>query len=171
MSGVGAGCSKMMSYPTRISIRVLSIDVEKSLIGAVHAIAYRLFGKGAVCLFLLLNRLRDYPEEVLMIVTFRSKAHADIMMFGDIAISLLKLMGHTGAVPGALLAADVPKALDHLTRAVSVHKTADAGTPEHAPAQEDEPSERPVHLAHRALPLMELLADSIKAKCDVMWDK
>jgi hypothetical protein len=106
-----------------------------------------------------------------MIVTFRSKAHADIMMFGDIAISLLKLMGHTGAVPGALLAADVPKALDHLTRAVSVHKTADAGTPEHAPAQEDEPSERPVHLAHRALPLMELLADSIKAKCDVMWDK
>ena len=30
MSGVGAGCSKMMSYPTRISIRVLSVDVEKS---------------------------------------------------------------------------------------------------------------------------------------------
>ena len=27
-----------------------------------------------------------------MIVTFRSKAHADIMMFGDIAVHLLKLM-------------------------------------------------------------------------------
>ena len=106
-----------------------------------------------------------------MIVTFRSKAHADIMMFGDIAISLLKLMGHTGAVPGALLAADVPKALERLTRAVSVHKTADTGTSEQAPAPDDEPSERPVNLAHRALPLMELLADSIKATCDVMWDK
>ncbi len=39
-----------------------------------------------------------------MIVTFRSKAHADIIMFGDIAIKLLKLMGHSGTVPGALLA-------------------------------------------------------------------
>ena len=38
-----------------------------------------------------------------MIVTFRSKAHADIMMFGDIAVNLLKLMGHSGTVPGALL--------------------------------------------------------------------
>jgi hypothetical protein len=35
-----------------------------------------------------------------MIVTFRSKAHADIMMFGDIAVNLLKLMGHSGTVPG-----------------------------------------------------------------------
>jgi hypothetical protein len=32
------------------------------------------------------NDYQVCPEEVLMIVTFRSKAHADIMMFGDIAI-------------------------------------------------------------------------------------
>ena len=57
-----------------------------------------------------------------MIVTFRSKAHADIMMFGDIAVSLLKLMGHSGTVPGALLAEEVPMALDHLRKAVAAHK-------------------------------------------------
>jgi hypothetical protein len=51
-----------------------------------------------------------------MIVTFRSKAHADIMMFGDIAVNLLKLMGHSGTVPGALLAEEVPTALDHLKK-------------------------------------------------------
>ena len=57
-----------------------------------------------------------------MIVTFRSKAHADIMMFGDIAISVLKLMGHSGTVPGALLAEEVPTALDHLTHLHSPFK-------------------------------------------------
>lgn len=35
----------------------------------------------------------------------------------------------------------------------------------------DEPNEYPVNLAQRALPLIELLADSTKAKCDVMWDQ
>jgi len=32
-------------------------------------------------------------------------------MFGDAAVRLLKLMGHSGTVPGALLAADVQTAL------------------------------------------------------------
>ena len=51
-----------------------------------------------------------------MIVTFRSKAHADIVLFGDIAVKLLKLMGHSGTVPSALLAGAVPAALDHLKK-------------------------------------------------------
>lgn len=59
-----------------------------------------------------------------MIVTFRSKAHADIIMFGDIAVNLLKLMGHSGTVPGALLAEDVPAALDRLRKAVAANKAA-----------------------------------------------
>jgi hypothetical protein len=50
-----------------------------------------------------------------MIVTFRTKAHADIMMFGDIAITLLKLMGHSGTVPSALQAGEVPAAWEHFT--------------------------------------------------------
>jgi hypothetical protein len=29
-------------------------------------------------------------------------------MFGDVALAKLKIMGHSAAVPGAILAADVP---------------------------------------------------------------
>ncbi|MGB5063429.1 MAG: DUF1840 domain-containing protein [Candidatus Competibacter sp.] len=103
-----------------------------------------------------------------MIVTFRSKAHADIILFGDIAVKLLKLMGHSGIVPSALLAGEVPAALDHLKKAIAVNK---ATVPEVSNrAQNDDPSEHTVNLAHRALPLIELLAAATTAKCDVMWD-
>ena len=108
-----------------------------------------------------------------MVVTFRSRAHADIMMFGDIAVQLLKLMGHSGAVPGALQPKDIPDALARLKQAVAADKAASAARP---PAQsqdneEEEAPEPPVQLAHRALPLIELLEASLKEQCDVMWDQ
>lgn len=102
-----------------------------------------------------------------MIVTFRSKAHADIILFGDIAIKLLKLMGHSGTVPSALLAGEVPAALDHLKKAIAVNKATVSEVSNRA--QNDESSERTINLAHRALPLIELLAAAATAKCDVMW--
>ncbi|MEP6606140.1 MAG: DUF1840 domain-containing protein, partial [Nitrosospira sp.] len=53
-----------------------------------------------------------------MLLTFKSDAYADITMFGDVAQQLLKMMGHSGTVPGAILAKDVPTVLDRLTRAI-----------------------------------------------------
>jgi Domain of unknown function (DUF1840) len=47
-----------------------------------------------------------------MLVTFRRKVSGEITMFGDVAVTLLKLMGHSGTVPGALLADQIPSALD-----------------------------------------------------------
>ncbi len=109
-----------------------------------------------------------------MIVTFRSKAHADIMMFGDIAISLLKLMGHSGTVPSALLAEDVPAALERLKTAIAAHKATvedESDSVQDDDDNDDDSGECTVNLAHRALPLIELLEASATAKCNVMWDK
>ena len=102
-----------------------------------------------------------------MIVTFRSKAHADIILFGDIVIKLLKLMGHSGTVSSVLLAGEVSAALDHLKKAIAANTAAVSEVSNRA--QNDDPSERTVNLAHRALPLIELLAAAATAKCDVMW--
>ncbi len=111
-----------------------------------------------------------------MIVTFRSKAYADTMMFGDIAIHLLKLMGHSGTVPGALLAEDVPAALDRLRKAIAdskavIEEKSDDVRKDGDDEDDKDSGERPVSLAHRALPLIELLASSATARCDVMWDQ
>ncbi len=97
-----------------------------------------------------------------MLVTFTTKAYADITMFGDVALALLKMMGHSGTVPGAILAADVPAALSRLKAAINAAKAA----PTTADKSEDD---APVSIAHRALPLIELLTAAAKENCDVMW--
>lgn len=56
--------------------------------------------------------------EPRMPVTFTTNAYADITMFGDIAVTLLKLMGHSGTVPGAIPEEDVPAALNGLRAAI-----------------------------------------------------
>ncbi|TCV85181.1 DUF1840 domain-containing protein [Sulfurirhabdus autotrophica] len=98
-----------------------------------------------------------------MLVTFTTKAYADITMFGDVALALLKKMGHSATVPGAILAADVPLALSRLTAAIDAEKGL---PPPDADKSGDEP---PVSMAHRALPIINLLTAAAKAKSDVMW--
>ena len=101
-----------------------------------------------------------------MLITFTTPAYANITMFGDVALNMLKLMGHSNTVPGALLAADIPAALQKLEAAVE----ADRQSPQLEQPAEDEDGEVPVSLSHRALPLIELLKAAVKANSNVMWD-
>lgn len=102
-----------------------------------------------------------------MLVTFSCPAYASITMFGAEAVRLLNLMGHSGTVPSALLAVDVPVALARLEAAVAVSEQ----LPEPEVSGQSVDDEPPVSLSHRALPVIELLRAAAKAKCDVMWDK
>jgi hypothetical protein len=97
-----------------------------------------------------------------MLVTFTTKAYADITMFGDVALSLLKMMGHSGTVPSAIMAADVPAALEQLK------STLDANV-EQASPQDTNDEQHKVTMHNRALPLLGLLAAAAKDECDVMW--
>jgi hypothetical protein len=101
-----------------------------------------------------------------MLVTFSCPAYADITMFGDVAVRLLKVMGHSGTVPSALSAEDVQAALERLEAAVDAEKS----SPKPDASAEGEAGEPAVSLPQRALPLIELLKAAAKAKCAVMWD-
>lgn len=103
-----------------------------------------------------------------MLVTFRTAAYANITMFGDVAVSLLRMMGHSGTVPSAILAQDVPQALERLKAAVARDKAAGEAPAEEA--RDDDSDEPRVSLANRAFPLIELLEAAAKRKSDVMWD-
>ena len=91
-------------------------------------------------------------------------------MFGDVAARLIKLMGHSGVVPSAILAEDVGAALCQLKQAVEADKTASAGD-EPSQIREEDSGQPAVSLANRALPLIELLTAAAAAQCNVMWDK
>ncbi len=98
-------------------------------------------------------------------MTFTTDAYADITMFGDVALILLKMMGHSKTVPGAILAADVPMALNRLKTAIK--NTENASTP--VEQENEDEVERLVSIADRALPLINLLTAAAEAECNVMW--
>ena len=97
-----------------------------------------------------------------MLVTFSTRGYSDITLFGDVALTLLKMMGHSGNVPGAILAADVPAALNRLQAAIDATKA----TPPIADKQNKEPE---VSLSKRGLPLINLLTNAVEENNNVMW--
>jgi Domain of unknown function (DUF1840) len=97
-----------------------------------------------------------------MLVTFTTKAYSDITMFGDVALAMLNMMGHSATIPGAILAADVPVALNRLTAAIAVDKASQ-------PNESKDSDEPGVSMANRALPLISLLSAAIKENSNVMW--
>ncbi|WP_319533806.1 DUF1840 domain-containing protein [uncultured Vibrio sp.] len=103
-----------------------------------------------------------------MLITFRCKSHANITMFGDIGLNMIKMMGHSGNVPGSISAQDLPEALAKLT--ASLTKAAAENKSAQEADDDDEQSEPVVSIGHRAMPLVELLKSAIDEQCDVMWD-
>ena len=91
-------------------------------------------------------------------------------MLEAVALELIKLMGHSGTVSGALATEDIPVALERLEQAT----TATPDRPLEADrrdSEDDEDREPSVSMAHRALPLIEMLNSAMKEKDYVIWDR
>ena len=106
-----------------------------------------------------------------MLVTFSCDVYPNTTYFGNVAQNLLKMMGQSGNVPSAILAEDVPRALESLQSSIEKLKAESSLKTLGEDAEQDDWKEQPVTLAHRALPLIELLTAAAKANCDVMWDR
>ncbi|MDD2719962.1 MAG: DUF1840 domain-containing protein [Gallionella sp.] len=96
-----------------------------------------------------------------MLVTFKTDFHANILMFGDDARAMLKVIGHSGTIPSAILAEDVPAARDRLVAAVEAQKAVTAV---------QEKDTHAVSFINRARPLIELFDDAVKKSSNVMWE-
>lgn len=106
-----------------------------------------------------------------MLVTFHSKASGSFTLFGDIAVSLLKLAGHSGTVPGALLAAQIPAALARLEQALPAAGAQAESMRSVPPGADEKDTEPPVSSRQRAYPLMQMLSAAARQGCDVMWEE
>jgi Domain of unknown function (DUF1840) len=101
-----------------------------------------------------------------MLVKFDSKV-GTLTMFGDVAVELLKMAGHSGTVPSAILAADLPQAIARLEAALAAppppaRAAADAANRDDAVR---------VSLRQRAFPLIDLGRRAAAAGADLMWDR
>lgn len=109
-----------------------------------------------------------------MIINFSTRFDR-LTMFGEPALALLGLLGHSGSVPGAILAADLPAALTRLR--AGLEQSGHLASPAPGPAvtergvEESKPPERPVTLATRAVPLLAMIERAIAGGSDLMWDR
>src|SRR4051812_2868836 len=107
-----------------------------------------------------------------MLVTFKSKAWSSIIMTREIAVTLLKMAGHSGTVPSAMLAADIPTALARLDQDLAAHEPGDRKTQENAArAAEDAVEPPPVGIRLRAFPLIQMLTAAAERGEDVTWEE
>jgi hypothetical protein len=100
-----------------------------------------------------------------MLIKFESDV-GSLTMFDDVAKPLLKLMGHTGTVPSAILPEDIPAAVARLKAAAT---DPDAPGPAAGKHTDTDKGEIPVSLRQRAFPLIELLERAAQNECEVVW--
>jgi Domain of unknown function (DUF1840) len=108
-----------------------------------------------------------------MLVKFTTR-HGQLVMLGEPAVALLRLGGHSGSVPSAVLAADLPAFLVKVRHGLELH--GDEPSPPPAPVEpgrreDDEPRDRPVSLRQRAVPLLDMIETATRRDSDLMWDK
>ena len=108
-----------------------------------------------------------------MLITFQSRASADVLMFGEVAGRLLTLLGKDAkAGEGIFTVEQVPAAIDALRATIAADRKQQAAS---AP-DDDEPDEdaprgmaAPVSLAQRAAPLLDMLQAAQVDAVPVTW--
>ena len=93
-------------------------------------------------------------------------------MTREIAVTLLKMAGHSGTVPSAILAADIPAALARLDQGLAAAEPGDRNAQEKAVrAAEDAGEPPPVGIRLRAFPLIQMLTAAADRGEDVTWEE
>ena len=99
-----------------------------------------------------------------MLITFKTSAYANIIMFGDVGLELLEMMGFGKAVPSAIGVADVSQALENLQRELDA-------LPEQQQSVDTDPDDpSAISLQTRAVPLLDLLRAAIADEKAVRWE-
>lgn len=108
-----------------------------------------------------------------MIVTFKSKASGDVIMFGDVAHKMMEIMGKEPGDQGIVTVEQLPAALASLKAAMEADKAGKKGVKEEDLPQSEQAADGSsrdyVGLSQRATPLIELLEWSLKQKVPVVW--
>jgi hypothetical protein len=96
-----------------------------------------------------------------MLVKFSSTGGATVSMFEKDAKQLIEMLGHSGSIPGAISAEDIPESLQKMEDALHVN---------HDDTEEECEDNNTVQGNVRAFPLIELLKNAHARDKSVMWE-
>ena len=104
-----------------------------------------------------------------MLITFKSAASGDVMMFEENGKELLSVLGKDpDADKGIFTVEQLPHAIAALRAAVEADRSTTREQPD-AEEDDDRQADDGIQLAQRALPLLELLERSLVDKVPVTW--
>lgn len=110
---------------------------------------------------------RPFSETILrghtMLITFKSPASADVMMFGEVAEKMLEIIGKEPSGKGIITVENLPAAIARMKDAIN------ADVQSRGQATQDANGADSVSIAQRALPLVELFERSLKQEVPVVW--
>jgi hypothetical protein len=93
-------------------------------------------------------------------------------MFGDVAKTLIRMLGAGDLLPNAIGADDVAITLNRLREQLRSHAELEAAPSDKSHDGEEENEGAPiVSLSMRAVPLIDMLERAASAKAPVMWEK
>ncbi|MDX9717793.1 DUF1840 domain-containing protein [Thauera sp. WH-2] len=113
-----------------------------------------------------------------MLVTFKSHASADVIMFGDAAKKLIKIVGKDPLdAQGIITAQQLPDAIARLKAAIEEDRAREAElerqrNPDHEQTEKEAGHAgmaAPVGLAQRAWPLLNMMEASLHEEAPVVW--
>lgn len=87
-------------------------------------------------------------------------------MFGDVARTLIRLMGRRETIPSAMYPEDIPAALEKLRSALMRDDSTESGA-----AAPDQDGKKKIDIQTRAIPLIALLVAAEKEQVPVMWEE
>ncbi len=109
-----------------------------------------------------------------MLVTFKSKATADIIMYESHAKPFLDLL-NKDIKRGVITASESDAAIALLEQQIAEHKAADAAI-DHKPDHDDDENDKAskaraahVTFSARFFPLLEMLREAKKSNADILW--
>ncbi|HPE62411.1 MAG TPA: DUF1840 domain-containing protein [Thiolinea sp.] len=104
-------------------------------------------------------------------IRFESKAGSSVTMFDRDAAAMLRMMNHSGTIPSALRAENLPAALASLQQHLQTESAPSGREGSRNDGNDrDDQKKAEVNLQTRAYPLIELLKAAIRQQEMVMWD-
>ena len=106
-----------------------------------------------------------------MLITFYTKAHADIVLVGKPAEKIFSMLNYGNKIPGAIRAEDVPQALNNLKKGIASHEALIQENQQQVKEKDgaEDDRELPVSLTTRAFPVIELLEAAVRDGEYVSW--
>ena len=105
-----------------------------------------------------------------MLIVFRSPASADVIMFEKNGKEILSLLGkRPEEIRGIVSVEQLPGAITALRSAIDADKTRRRANADGVEKSDDARSDSAVRLFQRAVPVLDLLELSLKAKVPVTW--